>query len=234
MNSKEEAFAFKIFIELHGKLSNGEKSESPDFFINQDGKKIGVELTELMEKSDMPIPSSAKYSLEDKIAKSAQRQFDLVSNKKLMVNLQIVDNLKLPLNKVNHLASQIVEVLLKTIKDSPNVLTHNLEITESLPNGILNIYYDITPFLHESLFSVMRGKWTGSFTMNDLNRAISKKETYISLYRKKVDLVYLLIIEGFSFSSYLGPFEMIGSIISNGFDKIYLLKVMSRQLFEIK
>jgi len=234
MNAEEESFAFKIFLEHHGKLSNGEKSESPDFIINQDGKKIGVELIELMEKPDMPIPTSAKYSLEDKIAKSAQRQFDLVSNRQLMVNLQIVENLRLSLSKVDHLASQIVEVLLKSTKDSPNVLTHNLEITENLPNGILNIYYDITPFLTESLFSVMRGKWTGSFTLNDLNRAINKKETYISLYRRKVDLIYLLIIEGFSFSSHLGSFEKIGSIAANGFDKIFLLKVMSRQLFEIK
>jgi hypothetical protein len=234
MNSADEEFAFKIFLELHGELPTGEKSVCPDFVINHNGKKIGVELIELMENISQPFSSAAKYSLEDKIAKSDQRQFDLISNKKLMVNLQIVENLNLPQHKINYLASQIVDILTNTINDKPYVLSHNLEIIENLPKQIVNIYYDITPFLTESHFSVMRSKWTGSFNLNDLNRSIGKKENNVKTYRKNVDLIYLLIIEGFTFSSYLGPFEKKGNIINNSFDKIFLLKVMSRELFEIK
>ncbi|MGA2407164.1 MAG: hypothetical protein ABSF81_10495 [Bacteroidales bacterium] len=234
MNSYNEEFAFKIFRELHGNLPDGEKSESPDFIINLDCKRIGIELTELMEEDPGPLSLAAKYSLEDKISKSAQRQFDNRSDKRIMVNLQIVQKLNLSSHKINHLGSEIAQILIKATKDYPNVLSHHHEINENLPKEILNIYFDITPFMTESHFSVIRGKWTDSFNLNDLNRIIIKKDKYALNYRLKVDKLYLLIIEGFAPNSWYGPFTMTGSIIENNFDKIFLLKIMSRQLYEIK
>jgi hypothetical protein len=234
MNSTDEEFAFKIFLELNGKLPTGEKSECPDFIINLNGKKIGIELTELMEDVVSPFSTAAKYALEDKIAKSAQQKYDLKSNKRIIAHLQIVENLNLPKHKIEMLGNQISEILIKTTKDSPYILSHHHEIIDDLPNGILGIYYDMTTFMPESHFSVWRGKWTGSFDINHLNIAISKKENNIKAYRRNVDQIYLLIIEGFSFSSYLGPFEFKGTTIDNSFDKIFLLQVMSRLLFNIK
>lgn len=234
MNSDKEEFAFKIFRELLGNLPLAEKSESPDFIINLDGKRIGIELTELMEENSGQSSLAAKYSLEDKIAKSARIKFDLRSDKRIMANLQIIDNLRLSSNKIDNVAGEIAEILFKTTKNFPNVLSHDHEITENLPKDILNIYFGITPFMTESQFSVMRGKWTGSFDLNDLNRVIDKKDKNISAYKKKVDQLYLLIIEGFVPNSWYGPFTMTGSTTKNSFDKIFLLKIMSRQLFEIK
>lgn len=234
MNTYNEEFAFKLFRELHGNLPDGEKSESPDFIINLDGKMIGIELTELMEEDSGPLSLAAKYSLEEKIAKSAQRQFDNRSDKRIMVNLQIVEKLNLPSYKITHLASEIAQILINTTKDFPDVLSNNHEIIENLPNEILNIYFDITPFLTESHFTVMRGKWTGSFNINDLVRLIIKKNKYTLDYRRKVDLLYLLIIEGFAPKSWYGSFMMTGSAIENDFDKVFLLKIMSRQLYKIK
>ena len=177
---------------------------------------------------------AAKYALEDKIAKSAQQKYDLKSNKRIIAHLQIVENLNLPKHKIEMLGNQISEILIKTTKDSPYILSHHHEIIDDLPNGILGIYYDMTTFMPESHFSVWRGKWTGSFDINHLNIAISKKENNIKAYRRNVDQIYLLIIEGFSFRSYLGPFEFKGTTSDNSFDKIFLLQVMSRLLFNIK
>jgi hypothetical protein len=234
MNSADEELAFKIFLELHGELPTGEKSVCPDFIINLDGNKIGIELTELMDDVVSQYSTPAKYAIEDKIAKSAQQKFELISSKRIIVHLQIVENLILPKHKIEVLGNQIAEILVETIKDSSYILSHHLEIIEDLPNGILGIYYDIAPFMPESHFSVWRGKWTGSFDINYLNKAISKKENNIMTYRRNVNQIYLLIIEGFSFSSYLGPFEFRGTAIDNSFDKIFLLQVMSRLLFKIK
>jgi hypothetical protein len=234
MNPVDEEFAFKIFLELNGELPLGEKSECPDFIINLNGEKIGIELTELMEDVASTFSTPARYALEDKIAKSAQLKYDLISNKRIIAHLQIVENLKLPKHKIEVLGNQISEILLQTTKDSPYILSHHHEIIDDLPNGILGIYYDMTPFMPESHFSVWRGKWTGSFDINHLNKTITKKENNINAYRRNVDQIYLLIIEGFSFSSYLGPFEFKGTTIDNSFDKIFLLQVMSRQLYNIK
>src|SRR5664280_2102331 len=163
MNSADEKLAFKIFQELHGELPTGEKSVCTDFIINLDGKKIGIELTQVMEDVVSQFSTAAKYAREDKIAKSAQQKYDLISSKRIITHLQIVENLKLPKHKIEVLGDQIAEILVKTTKDSPYILSHNLEIIDDLPNGILGIYYDITPFMPESHFSVWRGKWTGSF-----------------------------------------------------------------------
>ena len=63
---------------------------------------------------------------------------------------------------------------------------------------------------------------------------INKKEKNINQYRKIVDQIYLLIIEGFNFSGNLGQFEFKGSLTENNFDKIFLLQILSRRLHEIK
>lgn len=187
-----------------------------------------------MEEDSGSLSLAAKYSLEDKISQSAQRQFDISSDRRIMANLQIVEKLNLSSHKVNLLGSVIADILIKATKDSPNVLSHNHEINENLPKEILNIYFDIIHFMTESHFSVMRGKWTGSFNLNDLNRVIIKKDKYTLYYKKNFDQLYLLIIEGFAPNSWYGPFIKTGSAIENNFDKIFLLKIMSRQLYEIK
>lgn len=234
MNVEDEKFVFNIFLELYGKLPPGEKSERPDFVINLNGKKIGVELIELMEQKVQTYSSAAKYSLEDKIAKSAQIQYDSLSGKKVLAHLRFADNLKLPLREVDTLAATIAKAILNSVKDLPYVLSHNQEIQDDLPKGVSGIYYDIAPFMPESHFSIWRGKWTGSFNIDFLNKVINKKEKNISSYRKNLDQIYLLIIEGFNFSGYLGQFEFKGSLTENNFDKIFLLQIMSRQLHEIK
>ena len=76
MNPTDELFAFKIFLELHGKLSTGKKSESPDFIINLNGNNIGIELTELMEDVVSPFSTAARYALED--AKLKAQEIDLI------------------------------------------------------------------------------------------------------------------------------------------------------------
>ena len=49
MDINKEKFAFELFLELYDKLPPGIKTECPDFIINQNSTKIGVELIELME-----------------------------------------------------------------------------------------------------------------------------------------------------------------------------------------
>jgi hypothetical protein len=234
MNIEEEKIAFKIFLELYGKLPPGQKSERPDFIINLNNEKIGVELTELMEEKVQTYSSAARYSLEDKIAKSAQVQYDFLSSKKILSHLRFVDNLKLALSEVDTMATKIAITILNSVTKLPYVLSQSFEIQDDLPKGVSGIYFDIAPFMPESHFSVMRGKWTGSFDIDFLNKTINKKEKNIIPYRKKVDQIYLLIIEGFNFSGYLGQFEQKGLLTKNSFDKIFLLQIMSRQLHEIK
>ena len=234
MNREDEKVAFQIFLDLYRKLPPGEKSERPDFVINLNGEKIGVELTELMEEKVHPYSSAAKYSLEDKIAKSAQIQYNSLSIKKVQAHLRFADNLNLALSEVDTLAAKISKIILNSVNEVPYILSHNYEIQDNLPKGVSGIYYDIAPFMSESHFSIWRGKWTGSFSIDYLNKVINKKEKNINQYRKIVDQIYLLIIEGFNFSGNLGQFEFKGSLTENNFDKIFLLQILSRRLHEIK
>ena len=80
----------------------------------------------------------------------------------------------------------------------------------------------------------MRSKWLENFSTEDLNRLIIKKDKYIPNYLKKVDSVYLLIVEGFIPKSWYGDFENIGSLVNNRFNKIFLLRYMSRKIHVLK
>jgi hypothetical protein len=235
MNIEEEKIAFKIFLELFGKLPPGEKSERPDFIIYHNSKKIGVELTELMEEKVKTYSSAAQYSLEDKIAKSAQVKYDSISERKIAAHLRFVENFNLALKDVDTFAAKIAKLIYENVKELPYVLRPNYEILDDLPKQISGVYFDIAPFMIESHFSVWRGKWGNlSFNIDFLNKSINKKERSINQYLKNVDQIYLLIIEGYHFSGYLGQFEFKGSLAENHFDKIFLLQIMSRQIHVIK
>jgi hypothetical protein len=235
MDIDQEKFAFALFFKLYEKLSRGIKTEGPDFLINHNGIIIGVEHVELMEESKKnEIAFHAKYSLEDKVVRFAKADFDKQNNKRIVANIQFQDNLKLNSKRIKELALEISNRIQISAMDFPNIIYHKLEITDNLPVEVLHIYFDIAPYLDKSIFQAMRSKWVGKFNLNDLNRLISMKEKNISVYLKKVDKIYLLITEGFIPNSWIGDFENNGALINNRFDKIFLLKVMSHTLYELK
>lgn len=234
MDLNKEIFAFNLFRELYGQLPPGEKSERPDFIISKDGSKIGIELTELMDEEYGGSSLAAKYSSEDKIVKLSRINFDLLTNKRIFANLHFRDKLKIKSNRKEQISREIATILVNTTNNYPNVLIHNLEINDNLPNELLNIYFDIAPFLEDSHFMAMRGKWTGPFNINELNRIVEKKDKNLFAYKTRTDQVYLVIIEGFIPNSMYGEFLNSGTLIKNGFDKVFLLRIMSKKLFEIK
>jgi hypothetical protein len=235
MDLDKEKFAFALFYELYNNLAKGIKTEGPDFIINQNGIRIGVEHVDFMEESkENEISVPVKYSLEDKVVRYSNEDFDKHSDKRIVANIQFQDDLKLRSKRIKELALEISNRIQITVKDFPNIIYHKLEVTDNLPAGVLHIYFDIAPYLDKSIFQAMRSKWIGKFNLNDLNRLISKKEKNIPNYLNKVNQIYLLITEGFIPNSWIGDFENNGVMINNRFDKIFLLKVMSHNLYELK
>jgi hypothetical protein len=234
MSLDKELFAYQIFNQLYGKLPCGKKSESPDFIIYNDNQRIGIELTELIEKQNQKNSLVSRYALEDKIARLAKAIFDNASLKRVMVNIAFQDRLIVPAKRVKPLAHELVSILIKKTEDPSIANSINLEILEDLPNEISSIYFDIAKFLDESIFNAMRSKWVGDFDINELNRPLEKKEKYIKSYKQNTDKIYLLITEGFVPNSWYGRFVENGKLNDTKFDKVFFLRLLSRQLYEIK
>jgi len=234
MTKEEEILTFIYANRRYFNFSKWEPSESPDIIVKEDNKTIGIEITELTNTLTPQGQEQVKlYSLENKIIKLAKKRFSEKHDIKLLINIKFKHPLKLDLNRRNKLIDEIVNSL-EVKNHDPNKLSYNHEVTKDLPDEIDGIYFDIAPFLDESIWFTARTRWTEDLNQIIIENAIKKKEKLIKKYLSKCDTVYLLLIEGATDASCFD--EIIKPIpeIKSQFEKIVLYRGMHNEIVEIK
>lgn len=234
MNFDKEKYAFEKFLELYKKLPMGQKSESPDFLIKTDNGTVGVELIEIINEQTKEYTPDQIYSIEDKVTEYAKTEFEKLTKKKLLVSIGFHDNLKMNNRRVKELGQQIAHLLYKQTLHLPdNELFYSGEIKGILPTELSLISFDIVPFLDELIWQPIRQKFIEYLEAKHLNKAIEKKEKLIAAYKTKADKVFLLMTEGFLPRSWYGDFKD-RQIQDSQFDKVFLLRIMTNELIELK
>lgn len=233
MNKDQELLSFHRFLELNKHLNTWERSESPDFIITYENRKIGIEITELIFETIHGVPIAKKYSLEDEIIKLVYKELRLKSHFKILASIQFDEKLNVSKKDMGIFASKISEIISNFLIGKPNILTHHLAIIEDLPAGVNGVYLDIIPLLGDSIIYAQRGKCPVQITIDHLNDLIKRKNKIIELYKRKVDEIYLVIVHGLSFSSTHGNFSINTKVIPNEFNRIFLLDVFHTEIIEI-
>jgi len=234
----------KIFHEyIFPKNCHLECSESPDFIVEFDNQKIGIEITETIHES-----RKASEKLEDEIYKSIKKYLE-EEDMKIDIWLFFSDSLASDISKRNQKTkrneindSQFIkdftEEYIKYIIARRNKEYSSFEeFCESNKNSLICKYLVGEPIveLYSEKLKIREGEG-GYVSINyykkKLPEIINKKIEKIPLYREKVDKIYLLIITSCESSKDLnflaGDIENVREILNsytkgeNNFDKIFL------------
>ncbi len=136
--------------------------------------------------------------------------------------------------RVKELGQQIAQLLyIETLHLPDNELLYNREVGGILPVELSSISFDVAPFLEELIWQPLRQKFIENLEAKHLNRTIEKKEKLIEAYKTKADKIFLLMTEGFIPKSWYGDFKD-RQIKECQFDKVFLLRIMTNELIELK
>lgn len=238
MSTKEQAekWVMDIFVEIYhkGDIEILSKQESPDFIVEFEGKKVGVELTDIFQDSNLDHSRLQQYSSD-----SSSFTDDLITL--IQPNVGFTFSIGIHFNKNFPIKKSVRGQILNKTKDicvpaMINLSNHeHLELEnyyDNLPNEIDDIHIYRFDGMEESINSKPEGGSVARLTLDHLKPILAKKEKKLSLYLH-CDSQWLLIREG---NYYAGSFSdvEIDTPIESLFDKVFLIRTRTRHLIELK
>src|SRR5688572_26304339 len=132
-----ERYFFKKFAEKHfgEPICEDSKSEAPDFLIEINGEKTGIEVMQLINKklATDKFPLVEKYKFEIDIVETSQKIFHLRNNVPLNIRFNFVNEFQMSQRNVSKLANNICEIIEKQIQTSSLTKHFEFSIEEGLP-----------------------------------------------------------------------------------------------------
>ena len=213
------------------------KSESPDFIINTDKKKIGIEITRiynLKEQGERFSPQE-RFSIEEKIIEKVRIDFLQRTKIPLHVVFHFADRFNLSRKDVELISKRIGCTIEKSVTEYDLNFHFNLTINNDLPDFVHYININYFPTVTDSSWYSAKSKFLPNLTKDQIKEAVYGKEQKIIDYKRKVDKVFLLIIEGLVPESWFDKVEEIPKTeLGNSFEKIFIMRNLENQLIEIK
>ena len=210
------------------------KQEAPDFIVDLEGSKIGVELTEIFQDSNLGHSKLQEYS---SVANSfAHELINLIQphiNYKFSLGLRLNKNIQIKKTNKLDILKKTMEICVSAMADISN--HHHIELEsyyDNLPEAIEAIHICHFDGLEESFNSKPEGGTIARLTINHIDPILKKKENKLSSYLQ-CDKQWLLIREG---NYYAGSFSdvLIESPIVSLFDKVYLFRTQNKNIIELK
>lgn len=199
-----------------------EKRESPDFVVNHQGEKIGLEVERIFNHKEVENIKS-KQGLFESAAQKFQSQYPQF---KLLANFGLTDNFQIKGNKKSDLIKEINEYMFA--KANKNILNK--------PSFITGV--DIMPHTGVS-FNFVEGVYMATdITETTIKDAIEKKELKFNKYKEHLgtERQWLLLVIGIGSDSYNIEIEELEFTeeIESQFEHIYLLEDFDAKVIEIK
>lgn len=241
MNKKEKEQYFKDrFLRLYPNLAGLkiEVTETPDFItISSDGARIGIELTDLIngKKKGEKFSPAQRYSLEDKITLQARDIFIAKYAVPLNLSIAFKDHFQCAYNRIEEVANEISEFVFNQISEKDRNAYFRVTVDSKLPSICSYIQIGYLPTATEHIWYSGKAMFVPNPEITELENLIRLKEGKLVEYRKKCDLVYLLIIEGIVPYSWYDNFNEVNRhIYRTNFDKVIVLRNIANRLIELK
>ncbi|CAL2104467.1 conserved protein of unknown function [Tenacibaculum sp. 190130A14a] len=237
MKREREEFIFEKFKNSYkhfplGKIDK-EHKDMPDFMLYSEGKKIGIEVTEVYQDSN------------DKYSRLKQKFSDRQCFTELLIQeLQELVNFKFELsilfNEHEYIKkserSNISEILCELVREEFIKLENKNEIVckdqMMLPEQIVSIQILRFDELDESFYNNSEGGSIGALKDPHIESILLKKEKALLKYID-CDEQWLLISQGNGFAGYFVGTDIKPSFESN-FDKVFLFKLGESKIIELK
>lgn len=215
---------FELLREYIGydKFENIEKSESPDFLFDYNGRRIGVEHTELFLDKEYPL--QAKESVEDDIAKLAEEYSNQKGYFPSRTKILFGDIKGLNKSQRKEVAQNLSDYVQFERLASSKEAFHQMEL-HPRARQVNTIYSTLMPKDLENHYFAVRAGWVKINATKEAADALVRKSKKISAYRKKCNEVWLLVVaDGRNPSSLLGKNEGVDPLATlHGFDRAFFM-----------
>jgi hypothetical protein len=238
MSSKKyrERWVMNLFIENYKKeiIALLNEQECPDFIVSVDGRKIGVELTEVFQDSHLGVSKLKQSSSE-----GSSFTEDLISI--IQPHIPFAFSIGIHFNKNIPIKKSTKQEVLKRLEEICIPFMINLQDREhlelenyyhNLPNEIDNIHIYRFDGMEESIDSRPEGGAVACLTISHIKTILANKENKLSSY-ESCDEQWLLIREGNYYSGSFNDVE-IEVPISSLFDKVFLFRTRTNEILDLK
>lgn len=211
-------------------------SESPDFIIKSKlAKKIGIELVRMAPEKlfDHLVYTEFRAGLIDE----ARELFEHSSDLKLFVKV-CFSGKKTIFEERLLCVSAILANRIRTVVSSKNRRSffYHLLTAGELPDGIQQVLIVHHPAMEKSVWEETNNLGLSENIIADLNRAISRKEEKLLLYRKKkLDAYWLLVLTDFLREEKSPNVKntILFANFQSSFDRILLFDLVRTQVLKI-
>jgi hypothetical protein len=210
-----------------------EDSESPDFILELDGRRVGIELTELYRPAvGSSVPSRAQENLTDRIVWAARRIYEAEAKSFVHVNVAFFEGINIRTLDRDATARSLCKLVLQ-MSLIPGVHTQwRNDYEDPDLDAIAFVTVISVPQASMAHWFVARAGWRASLSEELLAEAIAAKNHKLPIYRSKLDEVWLLLaVEGNQPSQFFDPNSLpdIGRL-GSAFDRTYFFNSVHDQV----
>lgn len=236
MTKEEEYIAFSRFIKKLLPNSNYEfkQREQPDIELGLEGKRIGVELTEIMDNDERAKQMLRKRIGEQTVIELVKRDFP-----PFHLNLDFSDYLNVSKRQISTFAQEVADRIVQSHgnRGFNNSYHHDFQDNFSAQYELINdcISYGI---LFSNSFSQAYYSESGSAIIPNLHRdrlqqIIRKKEGLLTNYQY-FEEYWLLIIEGNFIAGSIAEIKTGGDPIPTAFSQVFIFRQATQTIEELK
>jgi hypothetical protein len=213
--------------------------EEPDFtLVLDDGRKVGVELTELHRKV-LPgkIPPQSQEALKHRAVKRAQDIYDSTKNPYLHVSVHFA-NIELSKSDIPRLAQKIADLVGSVIPPpgEARVAEPDYGSQNNFPEEFHRVSAYNLPSAERSFFTAPGATWVATLQSDDIRRALSSKDGKYARYRGQTDEVWLVVScnTGFMSTWFEGVDQFHERVFETKFDRVFILSLFDGRVIEIR
>ncbi len=196
---QHERFLLDRFLELQGiSPASIEPLDPPDFLIDLEGRKVGIEVTELFIRSNKEHLLQAAESITNLIVSKARKIYFDAGNPPVLSTIWFSDRITLDKKKGDQIAELIAhQIQTMSLQNSQAVAWRSSEDENeerSLSESVAIIHTCRVSELRFARWTVARPGLVATLTPKHLQEVIDKKAKKINGYKKVAEEIWLLIV----------------------------------------
>jgi hypothetical protein len=217
-----------------------EPSESPDFIVTLKNKySLGIELTRLNPASASPISDDAKVEIDfrSRIIEEMRESFERGSEQKLFVKFLFSEKEMISPEREMSVKAMTVAKIREAIKNynSNCFFRHTLK-KDVLPVGIKQVLIVNHPELSASVWERSNNLGVSNNVVDDIRKAIHKKDEKLRIYQKQHLNLYWLLINTDCLRG-AKSFNLANKVLHEDFESrfqhVFLLDMMKTKVYQL-
>lgn len=237
-----EVLLINYFKSCYNEFPEGEimPSESPDFLLEMNNKHhLGIELTRLNPCNALPISDADKSEIQHRelLIKKVRVLFEGSSHLNLFVKFLFSEKKKMAREGLAEATSCVVNTMHELLRNKTGESFFKVSLPKSrLPDGLAQVVVIYHPEMETSVWERSNNLGVSNDVLDDIEKAIVKKDKKLKLYQKQhLNYYWLLIttdrlrgIKSFNLSN-----KILNNTFESSFQHVFLFDLIKSKVYKL-